>query len=105
MELQATIHDTNKYSAYGYVRKNDFYLYGEKRTNYWKFFFQVDPRTKWYDFEVVFNEAMSKFIRKYRPNEIRINTKFKIKPVKLCNMFNMYFEIDKNKIYLKPKEK
>ncbi len=100
MQLQATINDVNTFSAYGYVNDKEMYLYANKRTNYWKVYFEVHPKEKWYDFEKVFNHAMTNMIQRYRPKQIRINTKFNIKPVALCNQHGYKFEREKNKIIL-----
>jgi hypothetical protein len=41
---------------------------------------------------------MSRFIDKYKPENMKLNTRFNFNPVKLCNDKNYSFIKEKNKI-------
>jgi len=99
MKIEAFINSEDTFSSYGSINGNNLALYCTKRTKDWKIYFDIDdPRIPYYHFEKIFNQMMSRFIDKYKPENMKLNTRFNFNPVKLCNDKNYSFIKEKNKI-------
>jgi len=101
MQVQAFINDTERFNAYGDINGNNIAVYGEYRPSGWKFFYELDNnRVNYYKFMEIFDEIMTRFIKKYQPPRIKLHTKFRIKPIILCNKNNYKYFVEKNKLII-----
>ncbi len=99
MQIEAFINSVDTFSSYGHINGNNISLYCTKRTKDWKLYFEIDDtRVPYYNFEKIFNQMMERFIDKYNPKNMKLNTKFGFNPVKLCNDKRYKYIKEKNKI-------
>ncbi len=101
MEVQAFINDTDRFSAYGHIDGNNMALYGEYRPSGWKFYYELDStKVNYYKFMDIFDLMLGRFIDKYKPETIKVHSKFKIKPIILSNTKGYKYFLDGKKVIM-----
>lgn len=101
MEVQAFINDVERYSAYGHINGNNMALYAEYRPSGWKIFYELDnTRVNYYKFMEVFDKMVGRLIDKYKPARIKIHSKFRLKPIILCNEKGYKYTLDGKKVIM-----